>query len=114
MKQFNHAKGVLGEQIALDYLKKKKYKILDRNVKGFAGEIDIVAQQGSTIVFVEVKSRSSAGFGLPREAVTDKKQHKIRYAAIEYLKKKKLLSSPVRFDVIEILDEKINHLENCF
>lgn len=113
-KEFNRATGIFGEIQAAQYLKKKKYKILAKNFMCVLGEIDIVAQQKKTIVFVEVKKRETLRFGWPREAVDEYKQEKIRKVALYYLKQFKLLESPVRFDVIEIIGDNINHIENAF
>lgn len=106
--------GIKGELVAVNHLKQKKYIILETNFKNKIGEIDIIAKQNDTIVFVEVKYRTNANFGYPREAVTPYKQHKIRLVAQSYLQKKFGLDSKVRFDVVEILNEKITHIENAF
>ena len=78
------------------------------------GEIDIIAMDKDTLVFVEVKARNTAMFGLPREAVTAKKQYKIRRIAELYLQRYSTLDQKIRFDVIEILGDKITHIENAF
>ena len=106
--------GKWGEEIALDYLKNNNYKILEKIFKCKIGEIDLIAKTNDIIVFVEVKTRSSDMFGHPREAVNYYKQKKIRSVALNYLKYKNLLNFSCRFDVIEILDGNITHLENCF
>lgn len=111
---FNKVVGNNGEEIAYKYLKKKHYKILARNYKNPIGEIDIIAKQKDIIVFVEVKTRLSDYFGLPREAVDEHKQEKIRRVALGYLKHSRAMDSLIRFDVIEILDGKIEHIENAF
>ena len=114
MKELNRIIGIEGEGQAEGYLKKKKYKILAKNYSNVLGEIDIVAQQKKTIVFVEVKKRETLRFGRPCEAVDEYKQQKIRKVALYYLKQFKLLDSPCRFDVIEIVGNMINHIENAF
>lgn len=114
MKEFNKKIGFLGEKQAEDYLKSKKYKILTKNFSCVLGEIDIVARDKDTIVFVEVKKRETYLFGSPAEAVDGRKQSKIRKTALYYLKQYKLTDSPCRFDVIEIVGENINHIENAF
>lgn len=106
--------GLQGEQLATEYLQNKKYKILARNYTTKIGEIDIIAKDGDTIVFVEVKARQTKRFGYPREAITNAKQYKIRQVATLYILKHKLTKSKVRFDCIEVLGDKITHLENCF
>lgn len=113
-KTFNKVTGDSGEQLAKEYLKKNGYKILKTNYKTNIGEIDIIAKQKDFIVFVEVKTRKNDYFGLPREAVNSFKQQKIRQVATQYIKFNKLFDASCRFDVIEILGDKISHLENCF
>ena len=114
MKIFNKLKGDIGEELATRYLIKNHYKILDRNFKNSIGEIDIIAKTKDIVVFVEVKYRSTNLFGEPKEAVNIFKQQKIQKVAMCYLKLKKLEDKNIRFDVIEILDDKINHIENAF
>lgn len=106
--------GVTGEQEAKNYLVKKGYKIVKMNFSCKIGEIDIIAMDKDTLVFVEVKARNTAMFGLPREAVTAKKQYKIRRIAELYLQRYSTLDQKIRFDVIEILGDKITHIENAF
>ena len=65
-----HVLGVKGEQLAVDFLKDKKYEILERNYATKLGEIDIIAKQNNRIVFIEVKQRESLRYGYPREAIT--------------------------------------------
>jgi putative endonuclease len=113
-KQYNKVMGNLGEQLAQKYLKKQKYKIIETNYQTKLGEIDIIAKDGDTFVFVEVKTRSLIQFGLPREAVTKQKQTKIRQVATQFLKQNKALNAPCRCDVIDILDETITHIKNAF
>ena len=110
-------KGKLGrdkENMAVEFLKKKGYKIVVRNYTCPIGEIDIIANYKNTIIFIEVKYRSSEYFGMPREAVNIYKQRKIRSVATYYLKWNNKLQSNCRFDVVEILGDNIEHIENCF
>ena len=106
--------GKKGEAIAYDYLKKKGYNIVEINYKNKIGEIDIICKDKDELVFVEVKTRSSYRFGLPREAVNEWKQNKIHNVAMVYLMKNKLVDGKYRFDVIEICGDKIEHLVRCF
>lgn len=106
--------GACGETIATEYLVKNGYKILDKNFSNSIGEIDIVACKNNLIVFVEVKARTSKKFGLPCESVNYIKQQKIKKVALSYLKMKKKLQTQCRFDVIEVLNNEINHIENAF
>ena len=96
--------GKSGEELAVAYLKKKGYKIIEQNYRNKLGEIDIIAKDHKTLVFVEVKSRKSAGFGHPKEAITYKKQRKISMVALSYLKSTRQLDTRARFDVITILN----------
>ncbi|MGC5327148.1 YraN family protein [Brevibacillus sp. SYSU BS000544] len=94
--------GQWGEEIAASYLVKKGLKIVERNVQTRYGEIDIVALDRQTLVFVEVKTRRQARYGLPVESVTRKKQQKLRELALHYLQMNKGASS-FRFDVCSIV-----------
>lgn len=113
-KQENRTKGDIGENKAVKYLTDKGYEIIETNYKNKIGEIDIIAKEGERIVFVEVKARTTAKYGYPREAVNEFKQRKIRMVAESYLKSKRLLNSYIRFDVIEILAGNITHLISAF
>ncbi len=120
-KSFSNQKfGALGEKLAADYLKKSKYKILEKNYKTKLGEIDIIAQKDDTIVFVEVKSRSADPFLRGQYAVDKRKQFHIMRTAAYYLDKKKSPLQP-RFDIIEVEIDRdegklvsINHLKAAF
>lgn len=110
--------GSYGEDIAENYLKQQKYKIVDRNFHAHRNaEIDIIAQDGKVLVFLEVKLRSSLKFGGGLEAITAQKQNSIRFAANYYLAKHKL-DTHCRFDVLEILligdEPKITHIKDAF
>ena len=94
--------GEKGETIAERHLKKKGYKILERNYRTKLGEIDIIAKDKKTIVFVEVKTRRSWQFGNPKGAVTPAKQRKISMVALQYLKTNDRRNSRARFDVVAI------------
>lgn len=109
-----HIVGVKGEDIATEYLTKHKYKVLQRNYNCQFGEIDIIAQQGKYIVFIEVKSRKDDSFGLPREAVDIHKQQTIIACAKLWLAQKRLYGKCVRFDVVEVLDGKVNLIKDAF
>ena len=113
-KKFNKISGFYGEASAVAYLKGQKYKILAQNYTTKIGEIDIIAQYKKAIVFVEVKMRETLAFGRPSEAVNSHKQAKIRRTAEEYLVRHKLLGCEIRFDVIEVIGQEINHIQNAF
>ena len=92
----------IGETLAAEHLKSHGYQILAQNYRFQRGEIDLIAQQGNRIVFVEVKTRRSLKFGLPQYAVTKQKQRQISKIALAYLQTQNLLDAPCRFDVIAI------------
>ena len=118
MEDFNRKlKGDFGEDIAAKELSKKGYKILDRNYKKRGGEIDIIAQTGGTVVFVEVKLRSGVENGLPCEAVDINKRRRIISTAKKYIYEKNVCGMDFRFDVIEVLKGDVimlRHTENAF
>lgn len=95
--------GKKGEKLAVRYLKKQGYKIIEINYKTKLGEIDIIALDRNTLVFIEVKSRISQKQGLPQEAINKRKQQQIQKVAEFYLKQKSLKHLNCRFDVISVL-----------
>ena len=103
-----------GEQAACDFLVKHGYAILERNLRRGRGEIDIIARRRGVIAFIEVKRRSSLNFGTPAEAVNFEKQRRILSAASIYLQEKGLSEANIRFDIIEILANKIRHIQAAF
>ncbi len=114
MKKNNKLIGKMGEDIAVDYLKKKKYEIIKRNYVNEYGEIDIIAAHDGYLIFIEVKTRNGTQYGTPAEAVDSHKIRKISQVASGYIQYKHLYDYPVRFDVIEVCDGEINHIENAF
>jgi putative endonuclease len=117
----NNAKQVLGkegERIAEQYLKRKGYKLVERNYRCLAGEVDLIVLDRRVIVFVEVKTRTGHGFGTPLEAVQPRKQRKMMQAAQFFLSQKKLHQRDARFDVVGISwpgrEPVIEHVENAF
>ncbi len=102
-----------GEKLAEKYLKKNGYSILETNYVCHYGEADIIASKNGVIVFVEVKTRTSDKFGLPKEAVDAKKQEKYRQICQCYFYEKRLGDVEVAFDVIEILNGEINHIKDA-
>lgn len=108
--------GTAYEELAINYLESKGYFVIQKNFQVRQAEIDIIARQDNTIVFVEVKYRTSKASGHPLEAVTIAKQKKICKAALFYMNKNKISpdNSSVRFDVIGILGSEITHVENAF
>lgn len=110
--------GTWGEEVAANFLKRKGYEILEKNYRNKIGEIDIIMQKDSTIIFVEVKTRKNLNYGLPCEAITKEKKHHIIRTAICYMKQNHLGFLDMRIDVVEILKREdkayIRHLENVF
>lgn len=98
-----HNVGKLGEDIAASYLRKKGFKILTRNFKARYGEIDVIALDHDTLVFVEVKTRIGNQFGTPEEAVTPWKIREIIKAGQYYALRNPQLPTSLRIDVIAIL-----------
>lgn len=104
--------GDKGEDLAVKYLKKKKYEIITRNFRTRYGEIDIIAIDEDMLVFIEVKAKSSDKFGSPADMITPKKLDKIKKTAKHYLQEKELGNIPWRIDAILIKDEKLEHLKS--
>ena len=110
--------GKKGEELAISYLKSKKFKIVEKNLRNRFGEIDIIANDQGTLVFIEVKTRASEAFGKPIQGINEKKQNQLRQLAMRYLAEKGLIEQEVRFDVLGILQTrnqtKIEHIPNAF
>lgn len=120
-KSIREKAALSGEDAACKFLQDKGFEIVKRNYRCYVGEIDIIASHNGTLHFVEVKTRSSELYGLPREAVTWTKQKKIRRSAESYLAMIKLINNmpPLSFDVIEVIRtagqiKSVNHLIGCF
>jgi putative endonuclease len=97
------ALGRKGEEVAVDFLKKQGYRIIKRNYRCRAGEIDIIAKQGSSLVFVEVKTRRSTHFGLPEEAVSYEKKRHLTRVALGYFTHYRIKETKCRFDVVSVV-----------
>ncbi len=111
--------GDRGEALALRYLAKKGYTLVERNYRTRFGEIDLIVRDKGALVFVEVKLRRGTDFGDPLEAVTPRKQARIRRVAELYLAEKGAgFDEEVRFDVVGILlgvgKPKVRHVEDAF
>ena len=104
----NKVFGAFGECLAAKYLSENGYKVLERNFCCRFGEIDIIAAHEETIIFIEVKTRSSEKFGMPSEAVSLTKQNRMVKIALYYMQKNKLLDYMCRFDVLEIIVDEDN------
>jgi putative endonuclease len=94
--------GRTGERLAERYIKRSGYRLLARNFRAAGAEIDLIAAEKDTIVFIEVKTRRSTGAGRPEEAVDDRKQARIRRAAEIYLDRHRAHGAAIRFDVVAI------------
>ena len=113
--------GDWGEALVAEYLKARGCRIVEREWRCRFGEIDLIAEQEGTLLFVEVKLRTNLRYGMPRESVTAKKQEKLRSAALLYLSMHGL-DAPARFDVAEVYTDahhsarstRIEYIENAF
>ncbi len=110
--------GKRGEEIAIRFLKKKGYRIVERNYSCKMGEMDIIAKEKDTLVFIEVKTRTSTAFGPPQFAVNSSKQIQLSKVALHFLKEKGIGEIKARFDVVAILlsphGEEIELIKNAF
>jgi len=108
--------GKKGEELAATYLAGKGYVILARNWSCVSGELDMVAKDGDTLVFIEVKTRRSAFCGSPAEAVDAKKQERVRLVARHFLYENRTGAATYRFDVVAVnaADQTITIIKNAF
>jgi len=116
-KEASHLRtGRIGEAQAERFLKQTGLKIVSRNVRVGYDEIDLIARQGDTLIFVEVKTRASEDFGRPAAAVNRAKRKKLSRAAIHFMKRHKLRPPYIRFDIVEVIGGKpeIRHIQNAF
>jgi len=116
----NQQIGALGQYLAEQCLKNKGYKIIDKNFRAKTGEIDLIAQDLKTLVFIEVKTRTNRLYGMPEEAITRKKQFSIIKTAKVYLLKNNLKDVPYRIDCVscefingDMRNAQIRHLQNA-
>ena len=115
------ALGIKGEEEAARFLTRSGFAILDKNVRTRVGEIDLVAREGKTIVFVEVKTRRDLEVEpTPQAGVTTRKQNRLGKLAHGYLKSKRIRQTPCRFDVVSVIVNEeggvkaIRHIPNAF
>ena len=111
--------GQIGEKAAVAFLEHRGFHVLQRNFRNKLGEIDIVAKDGDTICFIEVKTRKTDAFGSPLESITAAKQRKIIHVALSYLKSQGRVEANVRFDVVSVIlgDEEgpqVEVIKNAF
>ena len=118
IKKYKQKLGKSGEDLAVSFLEKNGFEILERNYRYGHKEIDIIGKDKNTIVFVEVKTGRSKNFGSPQEWVTLRKQRSMIEVAQNYIQKNDLRDFDFRFDVVAINFEKgnakIEHIENAF
>ena len=111
----NQLIGQNGEYIAVNYLKSLGYEIIERNFSCRQGEIDIIARYKNEIVFIEVKARTNSLYGMPADAVNEKKQNHLTKAIKYYIYRNHLENEFIRIDVIEVYlsgdNFKINHIK---
>ncbi|UAM97937.1 YraN family protein [Polaribacter litorisediminis] len=109
--------GKKGEKLAIDFLIKNEYKILEKNYRYLKAEVDIIAKKGAVLAVVEVKTRSTDYFGDPQDFITPKKI-KLLLSAVDYYVVQRDLDVEVRFDIIAIIHQKnetkIDHLKDAF
>lgn len=109
--------GSEGEDLASRFLREQQYSIVERNYRCRLGEIDFIAQDNDTLVFIEVKTRRKSAHGLPQEAVTWSKQRQIFKVALSYLKQNgySIYNTCIRFDVVSVHpDKRIELIKNAF
>jgi putative endonuclease len=110
----NREEGLQAEEKAVEVLKEKGYRVIERNFRSPLGEIDIIAEEGGFLVFVEVKARNSLAFGDPLEAITDEKKRHIIRTALFYMKKHRSMNRRARFDVVGMTGERVKLVKNAF
>ena len=110
--------GALGEQAAAEHLRGLGFRIVAQNHRCRRGEVDLVAERGELLVFVEVRTRATAAFGGPEETVSQAKQRRVVAAARDYLARRRGPERAVRFDVVAVTDgprgPSLQHFENAF
>ncbi len=113
--------GSQGERAAAKYLRRKRIRIVGHSVEDFLGEIDLVAVDGRSIVFIEVKTRSSEQKGSPDTAIDQEKQWRLTRLALAFMSQHDLLEEKARFDTVSVIwsagakrPEKIEHIRNAF
>jgi putative endonuclease len=106
--------GAEGEALVARHYEGQGYRVLERNWRCPDGELDLVVRRGRTLVVCEVKTRTSAAFGVPAEAVTAAKQRKLRHLAVRYLEGCRWRPGEIRFDVASVLAGELELIEDAF
>jgi len=114
MTQARRALGSRGEDLAAAWYEANGYTVVDRNWRCRQGEIDLVVRRARTIVFCEVKTRSSMAFGAPVEAITRTKQARLRVLAARWLEDSPVAAGEIRFDIASVLGDELEILEGAF
>jgi putative endonuclease len=118
MTRYKQEFGKKGEALAEEYLKRKGFQIIKKNYRYGHKEIDLIAKEGNTIVFVEVKAGRSKSFGAPHERVDSRKQRNLIDAANDFIQKEDTANCDFRFDVLAITyrkgKEDIDHIRGAF
>lgn len=114
MSTARRALGGAGESAAAAWYEARGYEVLARNWRVREGELDLVVRRDRTVVFCEVKARSSAAFGVPAEAVTATKQRRVRSMATRWLAATGVRPAVIRFDVASVLAGQVEVIEDAF
>src|SRR5215468_2890808 len=119
MRSWRRWSGQHGEQMAVQFLQRQGYRILHQNYRCRGGEVDIVAWDGPTLVFIEVKTKGQVLFGAPQAMVDARKQKKIVHVAMIYVQQHQLQDANIRFDVVAItllpgLPPEVTHVPGAF
>lgn len=119
MSVWRRWRGQRGEQLAVDYLRHQGFRIQQQNYRCRSGEIDIIAWDGPTLVFVEVKTKSQLTFGAPQVMVDRHKQKKIVQVAMIYVQQQALQNTALRFDVVAVMllpdgEPEVTHMPAAF
>jgi putative endonuclease len=114
MTQARRSLGAAGEARAAAWYRRRGYEIVATNWRCRDGELDLVVGKGRVLAFVEVKTRRTAAFGAPVEAVTLAKQRRIRVLALRFLEANPRRGRELRFDVVSILGDELTVLEGAF
>ena len=113
------ALGAYGEEVAVTHLTQLGMVVIERNWRCSRGELDVIAREGDTLVFCEVKTRSSTAYGVPAEAVDEVKATRIRRLATTWIAARGIHAATVRFDVVSVVrpagqPAEIRHLRGAF
>jgi putative endonuclease len=119
MRSWRRQQGQHGEQMAVQFLQRQGYRIQQQNYRCRGGEVDIIAWDGPTLVFIEVKTKGQTAFGAPQAMVHGQKQKKIVHVAMVYVQQHKMQEVNIRFDVVAItllpgVPPEVTHVPGAF